>query len=333
MTQNHFTYFGLEGILVKAGQVITDPVRLKNSLGAYNAQSIWLFPVLNDQQLIGAIICNNEIGSSERLQLIQSFLTNLFNKFLAAPTTVLNPITGNALTTIKLLSDAITVDPTPPVVMASSNNLCPKPKNELEKLVDKVVHYISQNIQSPISLQSVADLLYLSPAYLSRIFSKEIHTGFIDYINSVRVAKSCELLINSNKPVKQLAKDMGYSQTSYFAKIFKRYTGMTPLNYRHANADIEKIYTLTRTPDWQDDDSVFDISAATFSKQGIPYQHHTVNGYQFMTTINDLSEIGNHRGWLFTINYQLPILPASSAKIGKAAVIQWLYTTIHTNDA
>jgi two-component system response regulator YesN len=84
-----------------------------------------------------------------------------------------------------------------------------------------------------LSLLYMADLLGVSAAYLSRMFKKEFGTNFIDYLNHIRLEKAKQLLDTPFFRIKDIAIMTGYRNTYYFNRLFKRYTGHTPQEYRN----------------------------------------------------------------------------------------------------
>lgn len=96
-----------------------------------------------------------------------------------------------------------------------------------------VKQYIAQNYMKKIQLQDLAALVYLNPVYLSVCFKNEVGTNVVDYINEYRVERAKELLRNTQENVYAVAEAVGFSEPRYFTKIFKRYVGMTPNEYRN----------------------------------------------------------------------------------------------------
>lgn len=85
---------------------------------------------------------------------------------------------------------------------------------------------------SDITLEAVAKHAYVHPSYVSHIFSEQFHTGFRDYVNSLRIKYAKELLKSTRDPVGEICHRVGYSEHSYFNKVFKKREGMTPTEYR-----------------------------------------------------------------------------------------------------
>lgn len=67
---------------------------------------------------------------------------------------------------------------------------------------------------------------------LSREFKKESGENFIDYLTGLRISKAKELLLKGDYKVGEVCRQVGFSSIKYFTKLFKKYTGFTPSNYR-----------------------------------------------------------------------------------------------------
>ena len=89
-------------------------------------------------------------------------------------------------------------------------------------------HYADINL----SLQSIAEHLKMSPAYVGRLFKQYEQCSVGDYLNSYRLDKACELLVGSSYNVKEVADCLGFNNASYFITLFKKKYGMTPKEYR-----------------------------------------------------------------------------------------------------
>ena len=77
-------------------------------------------------------------------------------------------------------------------------------------------------------------MVYLSPAYFSRVFKKEMGVTFNSFLNEVRIEKSKSLLRNNDLKMVDIALMVGFESQSYFTKVFKKITGISPLQYRYA---------------------------------------------------------------------------------------------------
>lgn len=98
--------------------------------------------------------------------------------------------------------------------------------------VRKAVTYIAQHYASPLTLEQVAQHVALSPAYFSSLFKQNTGATFREYLNQIRVEESKRLLTMTTYSLVDIAMAMGFSDQSYYSKVFKRYTGLTPKQYR-----------------------------------------------------------------------------------------------------
>ena len=96
----------------------------------------------------------------------------------------------------------------------------------------KATAYIRENLSKRVSLDGLASSVGLSRSYLSALFKNEMGVTFTDYVNSVRVEKSKELLLDDSLSLADIAILVGYSDQSYFTKKFTKLVGMTPGQYR-----------------------------------------------------------------------------------------------------
>ena len=110
------------------------------------------------------------------------------------------------------------------------------PKDHMGLLMQQVKSYIRDNYMYEISLDSVSEIMKISPAYLSAQFKKHIHTGFLDYLTDVRMQAACELLADPLRSTAEVAGMVGYEDASYFARAFKKRIGQTPTEYRKTRA-------------------------------------------------------------------------------------------------
>lgn len=100
-----------------------------------------------------------------------------------------------------------------------------------ETLTDKVKAYIGEHYNENISRQELADMMFVNSDYLSRIFNKETGMPLPDYIMQVRMEEAKRLL-HTDATVSDIAIRVGIDNYSYFSTVFKKYIGMTPMEYR-----------------------------------------------------------------------------------------------------
>lgn len=101
-------------------------------------------------------------------------------------------------------------------------------------VIFQAVSYIRRHFTSHISLDDVAQHVHLNASYLSRVFKEEMQTNFVAYVNTLRVETAKRLLIDSDVPLLEVAGMVGFEEQSYFTKVFKKVTGITPGRFREA---------------------------------------------------------------------------------------------------
>ncbi len=109
----------------------------------------------------------------------------------------------------------------------------------IKLVLRKAVTYIQKHYNDQITLNLVAEHVYVSTSYLSRMFKKELGVNFIDYLNGLRVEKAKELLIDPRYKTYEVAEKVGISDAHYFSRLFKKYEGISPTEFRDS-ALVEK---------------------------------------------------------------------------------------------
>lgn len=99
------------------------------------------------------------------------------------------------------------------------------------EIVARVVRYIDENYREKITLQTLADLAAVHEKYLCRIFKEFTGRTPIDYVNQLRIDRACIDMTLHHKNVTEAALDAGFTDVSYFTKLFKRTKGITPREY------------------------------------------------------------------------------------------------------
>lgn len=99
-------------------------------------------------------------------------------------------------------------------------------------ILQKAVDYLQDHYQEQVTLNEVAEHVYVSTYYISRMFKKELGRNFVDYLNEIRIHKAKELLKNVKYKTYEVAEMVGIPDPHYFSKLFKKYEGLTPTEYR-----------------------------------------------------------------------------------------------------
>jgi AraC-like DNA-binding protein len=97
---------------------------------------------------------------------------------------------------------------------------------------NRAVDYIVAHYSRELCLEEVAAHLNMTPTYFSRVFKQSTGRSFVEFVNRLRVSKSCELLADSNKPVTEVCFESGFNNISNFNRRFLQLKGMTPTHYR-----------------------------------------------------------------------------------------------------
>ena len=108
-------------------------------------------------------------------------------------------------------------------------NTIPTKNNEIVK---KAMLYISEYFSTPLTLEAVAAHVHLHPSYFSSLFKQSTGSSFKEYLNMVRIEESKRLLANTDFSIIDIAVAVGFEDQSYFSKVFKKYTGLTPKQFR-----------------------------------------------------------------------------------------------------
>lgn len=92
--------------------------------------------------------------------------------------------------------------------------------------------YVLRHLDRKITLEEVAEALYLNPSYFSRLFKKETGETFIEYVTKMKLTRAKQMLRETRDSVGKICELLGYDNQSYFIKLFKNETGVTPAEYR-----------------------------------------------------------------------------------------------------
>lgn len=101
--------------------------------------------------------------------------------------------------------------------------------------VSKAVHYIQNHISEKMSLEIIAEYLNVSPPYLSALFHSEAGITLSDYVLRQKINLAKEYLKVENLSITQISQLCGFEDSNYFSRVFKKYTMMSPRQYRKTN--------------------------------------------------------------------------------------------------
>jgi AraC-like DNA-binding protein len=103
---------------------------------------------------------------------------------------------------------------------------------KLRELINISINYIHNNFERDISLGDIAKFVFLSPSYFTRAFKEETGQSPISFLLKTRIERAKELLSNTGNKISDIALSVGFSNQQRFNEMFKKYSGMTPLQYR-----------------------------------------------------------------------------------------------------
>ena len=98
---------------------------------------------------------------------------------------------------------------------------------------DIIKDYIDRNYKKDISAKDVAGILGYSDVYFSKVFKQLFDANFLNYLTKIRIDRAKVLLKDVSFNIKEVGKSVGYADSNYFTKVFKRSVGMSPSEYRN----------------------------------------------------------------------------------------------------
>lgn len=99
-------------------------------------------------------------------------------------------------------------------------------------VVEQVYFYVQDNLSQPVKLQDISAFLGISVNHLNAVFKKKHGCSIHKFIISQRIKAACSLLRKTDRPLKDIAASVGYEDTNYFCRAFKKHLGMTPSQFR-----------------------------------------------------------------------------------------------------
>lgn len=142
------------------------------------------------------------------------------------------PPSSELLAKINASSDIFTLETTIHELIQYTRNQFAGSAGVQNKIIENTLKYIQQNLSAPLSLEVIAEHLHISAPHLSRTFKKYCDESLTEYINKARIEKAKDYLKDSSMLTYEIANQVGYNNTTYFSSIFKKYTGLSPSEYR-----------------------------------------------------------------------------------------------------
>ncbi len=111
----------------------------------------------------------------------------------------------------------------------------PQRGNTDVSIVELIQYYIQDNLSKKIMMRDISAYIGISVNQMCRIFKTQHGISVQQYLTNTRIKYSCNLLVNSDRLLKDIATESGYEDTDYFCRVFRKYRGMTPSQYRRLN--------------------------------------------------------------------------------------------------
>lgn len=115
------------------------------------------------------------------------------------------------------------------IVVPLNKLQCGKQKSSI---VSQVCKCVLTNVDSEISLKSVSDTLFMNKTYISETFKLKTGMLFVEYITMVKMERAKKLITEGKHKIYEISDKLGYKDVEYFSRLFKKYTGSTPAEYR-----------------------------------------------------------------------------------------------------
>jgi two-component system response regulator YesN len=100
------------------------------------------------------------------------------------------------------------------------------------KIVQKAINFIRNNYHRDITLSETAELVGVTPEYLSKLFYQEMNINFVVFLKNFRISVAKRLLLQENFRIQDIAEHVGFKDPKYFNKVFKSVCGVTPSEYK-----------------------------------------------------------------------------------------------------
>ena len=108
------------------------------------------------------------------------------------------------------------------------------------KIINRALAFIDSAYNKNISLNDISENLGVTPFYISKVLKKRTGKNFTDLVAEKRIEKAKKMLV-TNKSIKEITFEVGFNSQNYFTKVFKKYTGLTPTDYKN------KLYSNKRS--------------------------------------------------------------------------------------
>lgn len=173
--------------------------------------------------------CNSVIDKNEAYEKLREIITQIFNQYNA------NDARGHIY--LKSLYYQLLHVLTSNFLLTSNDIRFQAERNRQDDRMQEIMRYLRANFRQNISLQDLADKMYLSTTYLSKYIKKSCGATYMELINSVRLDRSMEELVYTDAAVMKVAMDCGFASVAAYNKVFKDKYDCTPSEFRRRIRD------------------------------------------------------------------------------------------------
>lgn len=151
---------------------------------------------------------------------------------------------------IQYLMNAVVID----IIRLGKTVQTDSRKMNLRTGIEPAIEYVNNNYDTEIKISVLAEVCNMSESHFRRIFGKYMNMKPGDYINYIRIRKSCGLLRRTNMTIGDITSKIGYDSQGSFIRNFRNMIGMTPLQWRKAEREgsIETVYNITAKRGWME---------------------------------------------------------------------------------
>lgn len=184
--------------------------------------------------MLSAELKSNNIEAYELYQAVPQIINETKNIILQSePLSNYEESAANTLYALDNTFDIETVlDITKNFITTGITLLITTQEQRVSRPVRLAQEYIKQHFDKQVTLEEVAQQVYMNPNYLSSLFKQKANIGFSEYVTKVKVEKAKELLQSSFLNINEIANAVGYTDVKRFSKMFIKYVGIRPSEYR-----------------------------------------------------------------------------------------------------
>lgn len=188
-----------------------------------------LSEILDSNQIL--FWCNSTMNKNAGYDDLRVVMKQIFNQY--------NDQSGLGLIVLKTLYYRLLQILVENFLVRSDDRRFMNEKNPDEDRLTEIINYIHANYEKRLSLNELAEHLYLSVPYLSKYIKRNMGMNFVDYINKIRLFHAVDDLLYTDKSIMNIALDNGFANAAAFNELFKKVYNAKPSEYRHQMRVIE----------------------------------------------------------------------------------------------